>query len=83
MRAAIRGATKYILTLPDREELYNPRVDSKEAASLAWSRPDLIAELRAAIERLESESPRYGSDPPRVPLDQSTIERLRSSAYAN
>jgi len=83
MRAAIRGAAKYILTLPDREELYNPRIDPKETGSLAWSRPDLVAELRAAVERLEAESPKYGSDPPRVPLDQATVERLRSSVYAN
>jgi arylsulfatase A-like enzyme len=83
MRAAIRGTAKYVLVLPDREELYNPRIDPKEKSSLAWSRPDLVAELRAAVEKLEVESPRYGGAPPRVALDEATVERLRSAVYAN
>ncbi|MBM3307963.1 MAG: sulfatase-like hydrolase/transferase [Candidatus Eisenbacteria bacterium] len=83
IKAAMRGHLKYVLTLPDREELFNIAADPGESRDLAWNRPDLRAELRGEIERLEAEAPRYADEPLRVVIDPRTVERLRSAVYAN
>lgn len=83
MRAVIRTNAKYILTLPDREELFNLDADPKEMSSLVWNRPELAADLRSQLERFEAGIPRYAEEPPRVPVDARTVERLRSMIYAN
>ncbi len=83
MKAVIRTNAKYVLELPDHEELFNLDADPGERTSLAWSRPDLVAELRSLLEQFEAAAPKHAPEPPRVAVDPRTVERLRSVVYAN
>jgi len=83
MKAVMRTNAKYVLTLPDREELFNEDYDPRERSSLAWSRPELVADLRSQLERFEAESPKYAEEPLRITVDPRTVEKLRSAVYSN
>lgn len=83
VRAVIRTNAKYVLTLPDHEELFNLDADPGERSSLAWNRPELVADLRSLLDRFEAESTKYAPEPIRVRLDPRTVETLRSAVYAN
>jgi choline-sulfatase len=83
LKAVIRTNAKYILTLPDHEELYNLDADPGERTSLAWNRPEHVADLRSLLERFEAESTKYAAEPLRVSVDPQTVERLRSAVYSN
>lgn len=83
VKAVIRTNAKYVLTLPDHEELFNLDADPGERSSLAWNRPEHVADLRSQLERFEVESPKYAEEPLRVSVDPRTVERLRSAVYAN
>jgi arylsulfatase A-like enzyme len=83
VRAVMRTNAKYVLTLPDREELFNLDADPGELSSLAWNRPEHVADLRSLLERFEAESPKYAGEPLRVSVDPQVVEKLRSAVYSN
>jgi len=81
LKAVIRGDDKYILTLPDTEELYDLAADPREQSSVLAERRSLAAELRGALEVFEETCPRYAQESAEVSLDDEAIEKLKALGY--
>jgi arylsulfatase A-like enzyme/Tfp pilus assembly protein PilF len=77
---AIREGTRTWIRAP-RPELYDRARDPGEARDLAARQPDVARRLDAALGRVLEESRRMAHDSDRSPLDQETIEMLRSLGY--
>jgi arylsulfatase A-like enzyme len=83
-RAVGRGEWKLILSEPQgRAALYDLAADPGEQRDLAWARPQLVHELRGAIER--HSAAQRGEAPEAVPFQPSAseLEALRRLGYAD
>lgn len=81
LKAVICGDDKYILTLPDTEELYDLAADPREQSSVLAERRSLAAELGGALEDFEETCPRYTHESAEVSLDEEAIEKLKALGY--
>ena len=81
IKAVVRANEKYILTLPDTEELYDLSDDPGERSSrLAEHRP-LADELRGELDDFEDGCIRFASESADVELDEEAIEKLKALGY--
>lgn len=76
-----REGRKYILTLPDTEELYDLTRDPNERESLTGRRRDAVAAFRAELGEFLEAVPRYAAGTVDVSLDAETREQLESLGY--
>ena len=81
LKAVVRGDDKYILTLPDTEELYDLTEDPSEQASVLAEFRSLAAELRGELEAFEDTCPRYAQESAEVSLDEEAVQKLKSLGY--
>ncbi len=81
MHSVTRDRQKYILTLPDTEELYDLTRDPSERTSLTDRRRDAAAEFRAVLGEFHETVPRYGTGTVSISLDSETREQLESLGY--
>lgn len=81
LKAVVRGDDKYILTLPDTEELYDLAADPGEQASVLAERRLLAAELRGELEAFEETCPKYAQESAEVSLDEEAVQKLKSLGY--
>jgi arylsulfatase A-like enzyme len=81
IKAVIQNNHKYVITLPDEEELYDLAADPGEQRSLAGQRESVVRDLRAQLGLFEAEFPMVLPDSVRTTLDPELIEKLRSLGY--
>ena len=81
VKAVVRGDEKYILTLPDTEELYDLSADPGEGNSLLEERRLLADELRGELDDFEGGCIRFTSESADVELDEEAVEKLKALGY--
>ena len=81
LKSIVVSNEKLIVTLPEQVELFDLVLDPRERNSLAGQRPDVARELRARIERFESECPKFTPETVSTTLDEEGLEKLRSLGY--
>jgi arylsulfatase A-like enzyme len=81
IKAVIQNNHKYVITLPDEEELYDLAADPGEQRSLVAQRESVVRDLRAQLGLFEAEFPMLAPDSVRTTLDPELIEKLRSLGY--
>ncbi|MCH7527380.1 MAG: sulfatase-like hydrolase/transferase [Planctomycetes bacterium] len=78
------GDYKYIWSSDGKHCLYNVRNDPQETVNLVARKPELAQRLHQQLLDWLDAQPKYvpkKNDRPRVPLDDKTINRLRSLGY--
>jgi arylsulfatase A-like enzyme len=80
-KALIQDRWKYILTLPDLEELYDLAADPYETTSAVGSAPEQAARMKSTLKEMEDSILRYQSEEISVPLTDDLQERLRALGY--
>lgn len=81
IKAVVRGNDKYVLTLPDAEELYDLAADSGEQASVILENVTLAEELRAELSAFEGDCVRFTQESVGVTLDDEDVEKLKALGY--
>jgi len=81
LHSVTRDGQKYILTLPDAEELYDLTLDPRERESLMTTRRDAAAAFRGEIAEFLEGVERYADGPVDITLDEATLEQLESLGY--
>ena len=81
VKAVVRDDDKYVVTLPDTEELYDLGADPGEQTSLLSERRVLADELRAELDAFEESCVRYGQESAEVELDEEALEKLEALGY--
>jgi arylsulfatase A-like enzyme len=81
LKSVVRGDYKYILTLPDTEELYDLADDPGEQDSIIDDNRELADELRAELDAFEEECTKYAPESGEVNLDEEDVKKLESLGY--
>jgi len=81
IKAVVRGGDKYVLTLPDTEELYDLSTDPGERNSGLLERRSLADELRAELDDFEESCIRFTQESAGVELDEEDVEKLKALGY--
>jgi arylsulfatase A-like enzyme len=81
-RAVMRGPWKYVLTLPDREELYNLAEDPRETANLMARQGHIGEELRKGYDALVETSRTHESQDSPIRIDAEALRKLQALGYA-
>ncbi len=81
LHSVTRDGQKYILTLPDGEELYDLTRDPDERESLVGTRRDAVREFRGEVSAFLADVERYGAGSVDIELDEATREQLESLGY--
>lgn len=81
VKSVVRGSDKYVLTLPDAEELYDLAADPGEQAMILSENLSLAAELRAELEQFERDCVKFTQESVGVTLDEEDVEKLESLGY--
>jgi arylsulfatase A-like enzyme len=80
-RALVRDGWKYILTLPDEEELFDLRVDPQERVNRIDEERARGASMLEEILEFESDSRKFAGEATRIVPDEQTLETLRKLGY--
>jgi len=81
LHSVTRERQKYILTLPDAEELFDLTRDPEERESLVDRRRDAVTAFRAELAEFLESVPRYAAGTVDISLDAETREQLESLGY--
>jgi arylsulfatase A-like enzyme len=81
VKAVLRGADKYVLTLPDTEELYDLSADPGEQNPILAEHRSLASELRAELDAFEEDCFKYTQESVSVELDDGDLEKLKALGY--
>jgi len=80
-KAVIQGDWKHILTLPDFEEVFNLRRDSKERLNIITVVPTITQELRSKLTHFEDNCKKYSQEEVEVPVTEEGLDKLKSLGY--
>ena len=80
-KAVIQDGFKYIVTLPDTEELYDINEDAAELNDLAGEHDALVEELRGRLIQFEESCYKYNQESITTELTDHEIQKLKSLGY--
>ena len=81
VRAVVLGRYKLIERRPGEARLFDLEADPAESQDIAERHPEIVARLRAAYDRVEAGSERYGQGGRETQLSPEAVEKLRALGY--
>ncbi len=81
VKAVVRGSDKYVLILPDTEEVYDLASDPGEQNSVFAEGGTVAVALRAALDVFEETCPRFAQESVGVELGDEDLEKLKALGY--
>ena len=81
VRAVVLGRYKLIERRPGDAQLFDLEADPAESQDIAERHPEIVARLRAAYDRAETGSKRYGQGSRETQLSPEAVEKLRALGY--
>jgi len=81
LKSVIRGDEKYILTLPDEEELYDLAGDPGEQSVVEDASGERTGALLDLLRVFEAECPKYTAETVETTIDPKLMKKLKSLGY--